>query len=209
MSLKIIYLLTVLFSFTPNLIKKTIFQIKLSKEGYNYIKNNNPFIDDIKDLLTDIICSLIPIYNIKDGIYNILDLIFIKYSYSIYKIELVLTNKIYLNEESDFYEFKRVILSFLDILELNIDNKLKFDKITELLSLYENAIKNNCNILDDFYKMNIDEKYDYLENNNALKNRSKSYDEMSTKEKIDYLRSKKDDILNNSEDKEKELKRKK
>lgn len=215
-----IYLISVIYGFMPYLIERTLYQHKISKEGYKYNKINNSFIDDFMEILDELISSMIPIYNIVKGTKYIFELINVKTEYSNYKLGLLVKEKIYKDYNSKEEQFKDMFYTFGDMLGMDENDKKQFDKMIQIASLYEYACDNNFEICDNFDNMSIDNKYNYLKDakekielnkreNIEDKNKSKCYDEMDTKEKIEYLKSEKNDIINMGEDKEKELIRKK
>ena len=172
------------------------------------------------EILDKLISSMIPIYNIVKGTKYIFELINVKAEYSNYKLGLLVKEKIYKDYNSKEEQFKDMFYTFGDMLGMDENDKKQFDKMIQIASLYEYACDNNFEICDNFDNMSIDNKYNYLKDvkekielnkreNIEDKNKSKCYDEMDTKEKIEYLKSEKNDIINMGEDKEKELIRKK
>ncbi len=215
-----IYLTSVIFGFTPYLIERTVYQYKISKEGYEYNKDNNFFVDDIMEILGEIISSMIPVLNIVKGFKHLNNFKNFKTDYAKYKLDLLIEDKIYKEYDSKEEKYKDIFYTIADTYDMDEDDKKEFDIAIKIASLYEYACDNDYEIDDDFYYMSIDAKYNYLKDvkekidsskNKKIEgnNKSKSYDEMTNKEKIEYLKKEKEDIMNTCNDKEKSLERKK
>ncbi len=222
-----IYLGTVLFGMIPYALERTIFEIRLKKEGYKIVSDRG-FIHEIIIAVLDMIPFFIPVINIFKGFKYIRRVIKNKYYYNLYKGKLLIDDEIgkINNNEIDGEEYNsemdKICNVLIDGLEVSEEERQDLRKALEASEIIDYLKENNCeiNITQD---MELDEMYDYLinlkedfdskkENEQNVKtelNKSKSFDEMTNEEKISYLRREKEDALSNTKEEEMKLKMKK
>lgn len=198
-----IYFCTIIFNLFPKVIEKSIYLIKLKKEGYYFDKNNY---SEFSEIITSLFIALVPIINIINGFGTINKIINNKKFYAEYKLLLLKNKEIFLEKELSLEEeMAKTFDTIRDYLELNEGEKnIKFDKIKKIASLLEYLSKNGYDFSEDIDYMSLDEKLQYftelkakIEEEKKKKNNSKSFDEMSNEEKISYIRRKKEDLERN------------
>ncbi len=214
-----IYLISILFGFIPYMTDRTITQIKLSKEGYNFNSKNFTIKDDLLEIFKHFFVCLIPGINVLKGIGGIFNLFHFKQTYANNKMRYILNNQIYLEKEhTDLDEFKELMFTLGDTFDVTKEQKEELGRMFDALEMHEFLIHNGYEIDPGFEEFDFEKKYAYLkkaveevknQNKTDSSNKSKKYDEMTTDEKISYIKREREDILREEGKKENILTRKK
>ena len=216
MNLKLIYFISVIFSYVIQFIERYAIVNKLYKDEYHYNDKVRSRAEELATSLAAIIKSLIPIYNILESLKSIYRLIHFKKDYAYYKMSRLASDDISKdNEQDDEEKLIELLSTFADILGADDESKAKIIGSVELANMYQYITDNGFDVDNEFYELNYDKKKEYLENliskidsekNNGL-NKSKKYVEMTREEKLNYLRREKEDILNSDNDEQKLIKK--
>ncbi len=216
MNLKLIYFISVIFSYVIQFIERCAIVNKLYKDEYHYNDKVRSRAEEIAAALVALFRSLIPIYNIIESLKSIYRLAHFKKDYAFYKMNRLVCDDISKdNEQDDEEKLIELLSTFADILGADEESKAKIVGSVELANMYQYITDNGYNVEQSFYDLDYDKKKEYLESliskidsekNNGL-NKSKKYSEMSREEKLSYLRREKEDALNSNNEEQKTLKK--
>lgn len=218
-----LYLISVLFSFTPYMINRTATQIKLAKEGYNFNTKNFSFGDDMRDVLSHFLISLVPGLNILKGVGGIIDLLHFKQAYAYKKLGFLLNGGIYLEKEhSDLDEIQELVNTLGNMVDVPEENKRNVNKAFEAIRMYDYLTKNGYIFNEDFDNLELDDAYDYLKkateemkakkdavniknasdkkDTHSVTKSNKTFDQMTRREKLAYLKKQKEAALRDRSD---------
>ena len=210
-----IYLSSVLFSLLPKAIIRTINDIKLKRDGLYLKKYKGAFKDELISFSSEFIPSIIPGLNIISGFKSIRELIFIKYTYMLYKTRLILSDQVCyknrdLTEDDVYEEFKNIqdnVLEGLDVDPEIDDILIKTEEINNLIFyLHKNHVsidKDLSEMSDDqvlYYLRSLKETFEHENSPTIEKETTEEIKGETTEEKIQRLRKEKEDIINYTKD---------
>ncbi len=195
------YLASVIFGFVPYMTERTLTQIKLNKDGYNYNDKNYSVFCDLKDIGKNLFVCLFPVINILKGLKGIIRVINFKRSYADNKMKMLLKDQIYSRKkQNETDEIRDMILTFGEVIGANENEKEQLKQAVDILEMYEFAKDHGYEVDPDFDKMCNSEKYSYLSKmvGETLKlyehlfysgyNIDPNFNNMSDSEKLEYLR---------------------
>ena len=160
MTIKFAYIISMLICYVPRFVKTFIYNHKLNKEGYEYANNSAFIICQGAMLLSTVIYSLIPMLNIFKGLETVYKLIRFKKYYAQHKIDLMSKDMI-VKEENTFsdtlVEMKEI---FADATKGEKDIEVK--NASEILELLIYIDSKGYDIEDNFEKLDINERLEYL-----------------------------------------------
>lgn len=160
MTIKFAYIISMLICYVPRFIKTFIYNHKLYKEGYEYANNSAFIIFQGVMLLSTVIYSLIPMLNIFKGLETVYKLIRFKKYYAQHKIDLMSKDMI-VKEENTYsdtlVEMKEI---FADATKGEKDIEVK--NASEILELLIYIDSKGYDIEDNFEKLDINERLEYL-----------------------------------------------
>ena len=199
-----IYIGTVLFALIPYALDRTITSIRLKKDKYKILSNKEDNRKEIAEFLVDMTLDFIPVINLFNGISHIRKLINNKLNYNIYKAQSLIDNKVIVNnkelsEEERFNEIDKTNIDLIDDFELTQEEKEKLKKAIDVIALLAYFKNNNYYVDDKVKDMSINDAYDYL---SQLKEEYESKKELTRREKIELLKSEREEIINNINEKE-------
>jgi uncharacterized protein YdiU (UPF0061 family) len=160
MTIKLAYIISMLICYVPRFVKTFIYNHKLNKEGYEFANNSAFIIYQVVMLLSTAIYSLIPMLNIYKGLETVYKLIRFKKYYAQHKIDLMSKDMI-VKEENTFsdtlVEMKEI---FADATKGEKDIEVK--NASEILELLIYIDSKGYDIEDNFEKLDINERLEYL-----------------------------------------------
>lgn len=221
-----IYLMTVLFDLFPQALERTIISFMFFKDGFKRIYTKDDNIHDIANMSIKTFISFLFPFNIISGIKAYYRLFNIKAKYTKEKFDLLRECRLYRpkdnmnNEETTSTYLLPTLLELSNTMKISEEDKEYIDNSVELYDIIlrildtkdEDAIKKLYELDNDLDYENA--KKELLSILNGIKdygenlNKSKLFSEMTTKEKIQYLRREREDLLR-IDQKEKILKREK